>query len=215
MNDSTAILDSVTVFPSSSLEDPPAEERENSPSPMDALTIAPWPLESETEIDESLESQIRAITEACKLAEGQPRRQFTNRFMQLIHEAEFEFGFSTPADAYVREALGTYGPLAREWINRLFNDNFRDPFVTCAILRVIAHFEYRQMYPQGMTMAAAGAGHVDTGVRECGVRCFENWENPGALKILQNLFFSEDWLRDYLARVISDLQGLTEHVVSR
>ena len=204
MNDSYTILEQVTIWPSSSLEDP-AEEREDSPSPMDAPTTAP----------EYLESEKQALAEAGALAEGEVLREFTDRFMQLIHEVEFEFGFSTPADEYVREALDTYGTFAREWINHLYIENFNDPFVTCAILRVIAHLEYGQMYPQGMTMAAGVAAHVDAGVRECGVRCFENWENPDALKILQSLSFSEDWLNEYLERVISDLQGLTEHVASR
>jgi hypothetical protein len=215
MNDSTATLDPVTISPWSSLKDPSEEGLEDRPFPMEARTTAPESLESETAKAESLESLIKEITEACKLAEGEPCGQFTNKFMQLINEAEFEFGFGTPADEYVREALDTYGTFAREWISHLYIENFHDPFMTCAILRVIAHLEYGQMCPQGMVMAAGVAAHKDASVRECGVRCFENWEHPDGLKILQHLSFSEDWLEDYRERVISDLQELTEHVVSR
>ncbi|MFH1940962.1 MAG: hypothetical protein ABIL68_02565 [bacterium] len=97
----------------------------------------------------------------------------------------------------------------------MFLKNFSDPFITCAILRVIAHFDYQQMCPQGMIMAVACAAHKNTDVRECCVRCFESWENPDTLSILRSISFSKDWLDEYLKGVISDLERLTNHVVSR
>lgn len=234
MSDLFSVSEATTTSSSSGMEDHPEEVSVDGSSPMQAATTVAEPLEDETSTPESFESRMTKwresshrgwfkgwslyetpLKEACKLAEGEPRLEFTNRFTQLIQEADFEFGFSTPADEYVRKALDSYGTFAREWINELFLENFNDPFVTCAILRVIAHLEYEQMYPQGMTMAAGVSAHVDAGVRECGVRCFENWENPDALKILQKLSYSEDWLNDYLQRVISDLKGLTRRVASR
>jgi len=192
------------------------------PTALSSETIQKTPPEktdlptASTTAIEPLASETSTLAEACKLAQvGEIRRQFTNRFLQLIHESEFEYGFSTPADEYVREALNTYGPFAREWINVLFLENFSDPFVISAILRVIAHFDYQQMSPQGMTMAAACTSHVDTGVRECCVRCFESWGAPETLSMLRSISFSKDWLNEYLTNVISDLERLTNHVVSR
>lgn len=166
-----------------------------------------------TTLPSSLGSETTILTDACKLQDV-PRQEFMSKFLELIHKSEFEFGFSTPADEYVREALSTYGTFAREWINELFMKNFEDPFVLSAILRVIAHFDYRQMHPQGMTMAAACAAHRDTDVRECCVRCFESWKAPNTLNILRNISFSQDWLNDYLSGVIADLERLANHVVS-
>ncbi len=199
MDESSEILDPVALS-SETTQEKPAEKID----PPTASTTTP----------ESLGSEITTLTEACKRAQEEPRRQFTNRFLQLIHKSEFEFGFSTPADEYVREALSTYGTFAREWINTVFMKNFDDPFVLSAILRVIAHFDYRQMEPQGMTMAAACAAHKDTDVRECCVRCFESWKAPETLSILRNISFSQDWLNDYLVGVISDLEGVANHVAS-
>ncbi len=186
----------------------------SSETSQDKLATRVDPPTASTTAPETLESEITTLTEACKLAQGEPQHQFTNRFLQLIHETEFEFGFSNPADSYVREALSTYGPFAREWINEVFLNNFDDPFVLSAILRVIAHFDYRQIRPQGMTMAAACVAHTDTDVRECCVRCFESWKAPKTLNILRNISFSQDWLNDYLAGVIADLERLANHVVS-
>jgi len=164
---------------------------------------------------DTLESQTTTIKEACQLVESNLRNQFTNRFLQLIHETEFEFGFSNQADKYISDALNSYGPFAREWINDLFNKSFGSPFVLSAILRVMAHFDYEQMYPQGITMAAAAAGHTDAEVQECGVRCFESWENPESLTILRHLSFREDWLNKYLADVITALEDAESHGTSR
>ncbi len=180
------------------------------------LEIGPSPSETTTTADRLLDSETTAqMAEVCTLAEGAPRAEFMKRLLQLLYESDFEFGFATPADEFVQKALHNYGPLAREWINRLYNANFGEPRVMCAILRIIAHFEYDEMYPQGMTMAAAALLHADSSVRECAIRCFENWEDPSNLEILRNICVSDGWLRDYLDSVISDLEGLPAHAVSR
>ena len=202
MDDSSATLDPTTLASETTQEQP--AEKANLPTDATASTIEP------------LTSETSTLAEACKLAEvGETRRQFTDRFLQLIHESEFEYGFSTPADEYVREALNEYRTFAKDWISDLFLKNYSDPFITCAILRVIAHFDYQQMYPQGMIMAIACAPHKNTDVRECCVRCFESWGAPETLSILRSISFSKDWLDEYLKGVISDLERLTNHVVSR
>jgi len=201
MDESPATLDPTTLTSETTQEQP--AEKANLPTEPTPSTTVP----------ESLGSETTILAEACK-SQDIPREEFISRFLQLIRTSEFEFGFSTPADQFVREALSTYGPFAREWINDVFLKNFDDALVLSAILRVIAHFDYRQMHPQGMTMAAACAAHTDTDVRECCVRCFESWKDPKTLNILRNISLSQDWLNDYLAGVIADLERLANHVVS-
>lgn len=154
------------------------------------------------------------LSKSCDMAKGEPQRSFSYRFMSLVHETDFEFGSATLADEFLREAIHAYGPFAREWINALFLEHFGDPIVISAMLRVIGHIEYKDMHPQGMTMAAAALTHHDIDVRECGIRCFENWENPESVRILKHLSVSEKWLMEYLDCVISDLEGRVEHAAS-
>jgi hypothetical protein len=180
-------------------------EQESPPNETD-FDIVPE-MASTTDLD-LIQSETETIVEACQLAEVHLRSQFLRNFEQMIHDSEFEFGFSSPADKFVLDALDSYGSFAREWINYLFLYRFDDPFVVSAILRVIAHFDYRQMYPQGITMAVAATVHTDAEVRECGVRCFESWEAPECIIILKNLSFPEDWLSEYLADVIAELEGI-------
>lgn len=197
---------------SSSVDSRTVREREDSALPTENSTVASVPLASEATDGRAMLAD--AYHHAEGLAEAE-RRRFTSMFLQVIHDSEFEFGFSTPADEYLCQSLVRYPVYARAWINDLYLQHINDPFVTCAILRVIAHLNYAQLSPEGMTMAAAAFAHTDVRVRECGIRCFENWENPKSLTLLRSLSFPEGWLADYLGRVISDLEVLSEHAVSR
>ncbi len=170
---------------------------------------------SSTSVSDPLESQTETIEDACRIAKDNLRNLFFNKFLQLIKESDFEFGFSSPAEEYVSEALNRYGSFAREWINELFNKNFYNPNITSSILRIIAHFDYRQISPQGVNMAITATLHKSVEVQECGIRCFENWEAPENLIVLRSLSYSEEWLKKYLAGVIIALEGMEKHVVGR
>lgn len=164
--------------------------------------------ESATTKQTSLKNQTETLADACKADTERLKNNFVQNLLQLLHNVEFEFGYETPADKYVREALSKYGTFVREWINDVFLQSFDDPQTLSAILRVLSHFEYSQMYPQGMTIAIAATRHEDAEVQECGIRCFENWEAKDSIPILKNILFSESWLNDYLEDVIADLEGL-------
>ncbi len=220
MNKMSAIIEPIPLFSASStIEEVQTENGESTViNPFSTSTVKSnsrtfvADLECFSTSEENiLEGQTQTIAEVCRLAEDHLRYGFINKFLQLIHDTEFEFGFSTPVDDFVRDALEKYGPFAREWINNLFIQYFENTTILSGILRVIAHFDYHQMYPQGMTMATAATTHIDAEVRECGVRCFENWADPESLIILRNLSFSEDWLNEYLAEVISDLEDLEKN----
>jgi len=153
-------------------------------------------------------SQIRKIlAEACE-KQFPAEEEFYEHFMILLSESIFEFGFETPAERYVRVSLDRYGAFARDWLTRIFHRHYNKPSELCKILRTIAHFDYEKVSSQGAIMATAALFHVDAEVRECGVRCFENWEERSCLRILQNCRFPEDWLSEYVRRVIADLEGL-------
>lgn len=165
-------------------------------------------LKSATTKQPSLKNQTDTLTDACKADTDQLKNNFMQNLLQLLHNVEFEFGYETPAEKYVRDALSNYGTFVREWINDIYLKNLNDPQTLSRILRVISHFEYSQMYPQGMTIAISATRNEDTEVQECGIRCFENWEAIDSLPILKNIYISESWLNDYLEDVIADLEGL-------
>jgi hypothetical protein len=96
--------------------------------------------------------------------------------------------------------------ISKEWINYLFVENFNDQTVLMGILRVLSHFDYQEVVPQGPTVALAALANASAEVRECGIRAFENWGSLHSLKVLENVNCEEKWLDDYLKQVIADLQ---------
>ena len=163
-----------------------------------------------TEQDSDTEKLEKILDEATE----KYRPIFRARLLGQINDAHFEYGFKSEVDDYLAEAFKQYGPLSRQWLEELFNEQFESPYTLCGILRTIAHFKYRDLYPQGMTIATAAFSHNDPEVRECGIRCFENWEEPEALNILRNVSIPEEWLREYLEEVIIYLEEIKAYAIA-
>lgn len=144
------------------------------------------------------------------------RTKFSVRFLQLLREQDFEYGIDTPADAFLRKCYAENESVSKEWLNQLFVENFNDVTVVLGVLRVLSHFEYMEVAPQGLTMALAALTHSNAEVRECGIRACENWGTLECLSVLKKVHCSESWLNDYLKLVIVDLEEeLGRNAISR
>ena len=144
--------------------------------------------------------RIRNTLEPC-------RKRFRNEFVCLLRDSEFEYGYSSPAEEYVSAQLLKFGPFVREWINELFLEYFADPYILGSVLRVMSHFEYNSLYPQGITMCIAAVSHSEPVIKEEAVRVIENWENADMIPLLESLDVPEEWLGDYIHQVIADLEA--------
>ena len=140
------------------------------------------------------------------------KRQLSLKFLGLIRESEFEFGYDSAADLFIRERLAENALATKEWINLLFIENFHDVVTASGILRVLAHLKYFEIAPQGPTIALAALSHTALEVRECGIRVFENWETTDCLRILKSLSCPEQWMKDYVRQIITDLEELLRNV---
>lgn len=136
----------------------------------------------------------------------QYRRQFTNAFFAAIRDSEFEFGFESIADVFVRRKLRENALATKEWINEIFVNNYSDTAITSGILQVIAHIGYDDIAPQGPTMAIAATSHTSVEIQELGIRAFEIWGNSESLSALRKVEVNETWLAAYLAQVIQDIE---------
>ena len=142
------------------------------------------------------------------------RAEFSAKLLKLLREQDFEYGVDTPADELVRKSFSENISIAKEWLNQLFVENYDDQTVLMGILRVLSHFEYPEVAPQGPTMALAALSNVSAEVRECGIRAFENWSTLESLEVLKNVKCEEEWLNDYLQQVIAELkEELEKHVI--
>lgn len=136
------------------------------------------------------------------------KKQFSQQLLEAIRESEFEFGYDSAVDVFLRARLAENALATKEWVNSLFIENFADTQTAVGILRVIAHLEYQEIAPQGPTIALAALSHSSLEVRECGIRAFENWGNLECLQILKSLSCPEKWMQDYVRQVVLDLEAL-------
>ena len=130
----------------------------------------------------------------------------TRELLQLIADSDFEYGYGTAIDIFLKNRLAENALATKDWLNSVFIENFNDVSIVTGILRTIAHLDYDDIMPQGPTMSLAALTHSNVEVRECGIRTFENWANLDCLKILKTITPAEKWLQEYVSKVISDLE---------
>lgn len=156
--------------------------------------------------DEKFRSETASLVPVYEEIIDKYKLEFIDKFYQVLNESEFEVGYRSNAEDYVEVIFNNFGSLAREWVNTVFIDNFSNSFVACSILKVIAHFKYERIYPQGVTMATAALRHKSDEVVDCAIRCFENWEEPSSVAILRSISLPVGWLSDYLKEVVANLE---------
>jgi len=149
--------------------------------------------------DSSIENQLNAKRmQSLKSA-------FSAKLLQLLREQDFEYGVDTPADELVRKCFKENESITKQWLNDLFIQNFADQTIIIGILRVLSHFDYDDIAPQGPTIALAALTNSNAEIRESGIRAFENWCTLESLNVLKQVQCVEEWLNDYLQQVITDL----------
>ena len=131
---------------------------------------------------------------------------YTNDFLRVIREQDFEYGFESMADKFIRQLMEQNKAVTREWLNRLFLCHFNDIKIITGLVQVLSHIEYAEIYPEGPTIALAALSHNNLEVRECGIRAFENWGTLESLHILEGLRFTEKWMQEYVKKVVCDLR---------
>jgi len=134
------------------------------------------------------------------------KEKMKNNFLQIMKNTSFEYGYHAETDDFLNKQLKGNNLITKEWIQELFLENFSNEYIVTSILRTIAHIEYKDIYPHGMTIATAAISHKSIIVTENAIRAFENWESSDSLIILENVKCSDAWLDEYLKKVIENIK---------
>ncbi len=135
-------------------------------------------------------------------------KTITRQLISYILDEDFEYGIESKAHTLVKEQMAINSIATKDWLNRIYVDNFNNTEVLIGILRVIARFEREEIYPIGETIALASLSHKDEVVQENAIRAFESWGGQESLEILENVSISSSWVKEYLLEVISDLKSV-------
>lgn len=156
-----------------------------------------WPLHTNT----SSSSQI---------SEDKLSDQLKVKKLQLeciINNCYFEPGISTEADEYFSELWNDLGKSSLEILSEIVNENLDDEHILEGVLHILSSLPYTEMIPMGITIGiACGFNHSPLVIDRL-IACFEDWEDPAAIRILESMDLAKTpWLSNYRDRVISTLK---------
>jgi hypothetical protein len=134
-------------------------------------------------------------------------QNFSKQFIAYILEDDFEYGMKSKAHILVKEQMDINPFVTKNWLNKIYVNNFHNVKILIGLLRVIARFEKEEMYPTGYTIATASLAHKDEEVQETAIRAFESWGGVLSISALENASVSSKWVKEYLNTVISDLKA--------
>lgn len=137
---------------------------------------------------------------------NQQRNDFSIELLSCIKEQYFEYGVTSKADALVANQLQIDKFFTMNTLTELFVNNFDNPPILVGILQIVSRISDDIINPQGQSMAKAALNHKNLEVRECGIRCFENWVTLNSLNILENISVEPKWLQDYLIEVMNNIK---------
>jgi hypothetical protein len=133
-------------------------------------------------------------------------QDFTRQLILNIVEEDFEYGMASKAHDIVKEQMKINAMATKDWLSRIYVNNFQNTKILIGILQVISRFGREEIYPIGETIALASLSHKEEVVQETAIRVFESWGGESSLKILENVSVSSNWVKEYLDEVISDLK---------
>ena len=136
----------------------------------------------------------------------QLEKEFTQKLLHYLREDEFEYGFENRADLLVKNQMKNNLLATKEWLNKIYVNNFKNPEILIGVLRLVARIDIDEISPEGITMAIAALVHKNSEVQECGIRAFETWGTLDSLDILHNVKVQSGWLQDYLLQVIENIE---------
>ncbi len=128
------------------------------------------------------------------------------RLVELIEGDRVEPGHITEAESFVGELWAENSDATKLWLANLYKDFIDRPSILVALLDVVGHLDYDTVTPSGPVMALAALSHSDVLVKEYGVRCFELWNHPDGIKILESASANVEWLQDYINHVLNQLK---------
>ncbi|KSV58798.1 hypothetical protein [Acetivibrio ethanolgignens] len=126
--------------------------------------------------------------------------------ISLLKNDIYDPGTVTELQLYVENQLKIDKEKTQSVLQSIYLEEFEHTSLFVNLLQVISQIEYKMIEPAGPIMALAATRHWDCEVREYGLRCYENWEDPACLSVLKALYFEEKWLQNYLEMLIADFE---------
>ena len=141
-----------------------------------------------------------------KEKEKKEYNEFSHKLINIIKKEDFEYGFETDSDRFVRKMFCQNADKTKNFLNQIYIDFFSENSILMAVLRIVSRFDYHEIEPQGQTMMLGVLSHEDEEIIETVVRSFESWNSKESIKYLKKIQIRDKWLESYKNDVIDDIE---------
>ncbi len=133
--------------------------------------------------------------------------QYKNDIINVIRNDYFEAGIISQSENYILNIANTNNyEYIRDAANNLYLEYYNDSHILTGLLIMMGTLSYEDALPQGQTMALGLLQHKEISVRDRAVQVFERWNSKKGLDVLKELHCDQEWLQDYVNKVIKYLE---------
>lgn len=128
------------------------------------------------------------------------------KFTTILEKDEFEVGFISESEKYFEKISSKYGILSESILINIYLKEINNIKILKNILYIISNLPGNNINSLAIIPIAA-VSNSDDEIKELGVRCFESWDNPKYIDLLESIDTDIQWLNDYIQDVIRELKN--------
>jgi len=130
---------------------------------------------------------------------------FVSRILSAIDQEPVEDGFEHPAEEIIGWALSQQPQDVILWLQSLVSEE-KDSCIVASVIACVARLNEHECLDWGYRLVAQALQRQDIEVRDSAAQALELWGTPAAVNLLKKHTESVPWLRDYIERVIQQLE---------
>ena len=132
-----------------------------------------------------------------------------SRIKAMINSSYFESGVFNDVDYYFKRLVNKYGSLERPLsiLSYMTNHNIDNEHILEGVLHILSNYDYEDINPFGISIALAATVNHSPVVQDLLISCFESWDSPDGIDILEKMNLEVPWLKRYRDEIVIQLKN--------
>ena len=131
-----------------------------------------------------------------------------NELIAIIRNTYFELGETTETETYFDRLVLKHKDLsyALALISEIVNTHLSDDHILEGVLHILSEQDYEDIGSLGITIGLACKSNQSPVIQDMLIACFEIWDYPSGVIVLEHIKTTESWLEEYRNKVINYLK---------
>jgi hypothetical protein len=138
-----------------------------------------------------------------ELVQDHLTRQLLHELVDALLDEPIQDGVTHHSESILRDALNKSPKTVHAWIADNW-ENETNAGILASLMKCIGRLSWDEVLVWGLDATQASLQHSDIEVRDAAVQAIELWNSPEAIQLLRGHEEGVDWLRDYIAQILSD-----------